>query len=87
MWGAAVTRETLPNDRLSACPDDEQTLQMQRKLCPHQWIHYLFNQIGMLNPEQIEFEFNDALVWLRTAVVSSGRSPEGIATAKGVLAV
>ena len=65
--------------------DDEQTLQMQQNLCPHQWIHYLFNQIGILNLEQIEFEFNDAFVWLRSAVVRSGNNPQATSRAKGII--
>ncbi|MBN1361918.1 MAG: hypothetical protein JW993_15080 [Sedimentisphaerales bacterium] len=34
------------------------------RLCPHRWVHYLCNQSGHLNMEQIVFELEDAFGWL-----------------------
>ena len=51
--------------------DDEKTRESQEKLCPHQWVHYLCNQFGYNNLEQIMFELDDALLWLRSIVISN----------------
>jgi len=42
-----------------------------RELCPHQWVHYLFNQAGYLNLDQIQFELNDGFKWLKGAMQRS----------------
>ena len=42
------------------------------RLSPHMWVHYLANQTGYLNWDQIVFEFNDAFVWLETMLARSG---------------
>ena len=44
--------------------EDETIRKKQEALCPHQWIHYLFNQSGYLNLDQICLELNDAAIWL-----------------------
>ena len=51
--------------------DDESIQEAQHALCPHQWVHYLCNQFGYLNPDQILFELNDAFVWLQTLVTKN----------------
>ena len=43
---------------------DAAAQQSLMKLCPHQWVHYLCNQFGYLNLDQISFELNDAFCWL-----------------------
>ena len=63
---------------------DESVRKQQEKLCPHQWVHYLCNQCGCLNAEQVLFEFNDAFLWLKSLVDSGG--PQGKLYAEDVLA-
>ncbi len=43
---------------------DETIRKKQERLCPHQWVHYLFNQDGYLNLDQVRFELSDAVIWL-----------------------
>lgn len=45
--------------------DDNGARQHLYDLCPHQWVHYLCNQFAVLNLEQVAFELQDALRWLR----------------------
>ena len=48
--------------------DDQRIRQEQEKLCPHYWVHYLCNQFGYLNLNQVKFEFQDAFIWLNELV-------------------
>ena len=64
---------------------DAPTLTSQRDLCPHQWVHYLCNQSGCLNAEQILFEVNDAFRWLQ-ALIGDGLNPDAIALARDLIA-
>lgn len=52
--------------------------QWQERLCPHQWIHYLCNQYGFLNLDQITFEINDAFEWLQAFVTTNTGNPQVI---------
>jgi hypothetical protein len=42
------------------------------RLSPHQWVHYLANQTGYGNMEQIAFELDDVFRWLETVLARSG---------------
>jgi hypothetical protein len=55
---------------------DPLTRRMQERLCPHQWVHYLCNQFGYLNWAQIEFEVNDALLWLESMIRGNQGNPQ-----------
>jgi hypothetical protein len=54
---------------------DDHILQMQKTLCPHQWVHYLCNQFGYLNIDQITFELDDALIWLESLITQNQGNP------------
>ena len=60
-------------------------LQMQERLCPHQWIHYLCNQFGYLNIDQITFELNDAFTWLESLITRNRGNPEVPSIVRGIL--
>ncbi len=61
---------------------DQRIRQEQEKLCPHYWVHYLCNQSGYLNPDQVKFEFEDAFIWLKELVRNC---PELVPFARTVL--
>lgn len=65
--------------------DDQKIRQEQEKLCPQQWVHYLCNQFGYLNWNQIIFELNDAFNWLRTLVGNQRDDPEVISYAQRLI--
>lgn len=65
--------------------DDQKDRQGQERLCPHQWVHYLCNQFGYLNRDQIIFELNDAFNWLRMLVCSQRRDPQVICDARHII--
>jgi hypothetical protein len=50
---------------------DKTIREKQQNLCPHQWVHYLCNQAGYLNLDQVKFELNDALIWLESFTQNS----------------
>ncbi len=51
-------------ESIHALPEGDRLIYQLDKLSPHQWFHYLANQTGYLNIEQIKFELDDAFVWL-----------------------
>lgn len=55
--------------------NDKTIRQKQERLCPHQWFHYLCNQAGYNNFNQIRFELNDAFEWLESLVLTYGDDP------------
>ncbi len=59
--------------------------QAQESLCPHQWVHYLCNQFGYLNFDQIAFELNDAFIWLQTLIDSNDRNQRVISIARNII--
>lgn len=71
---------------LIAETQDEVIRTRQEGLCPHQWLHYLCNQFGYLNLDQIAFEFNDAFVWLQTLLRSNPGNTQVAAMASALLA-
>jgi hypothetical protein len=64
---------------------DPSTQQMQERLCPHQWVHYLCNQFGYLNWDQIVFEVNDALVWLQSMITRHRDHPQVLSDARRIV--
>lgn len=64
---------------------DKSIRQAQENLCPHQWVHYLCNQFGYLNLDQIRFEFNDAFRWLELMVSSYKEDVEMISFEKDTI--
>lgn len=65
--------------------DDEGVRTRQADLCPHQWLHYLSNQFGYLNLDQIVFELNDAFLWLQTFMNSNAGNPQAVPLASDLL--
>ncbi len=65
--------------------EDKSLTHAQERLCPHQWIHYLFNQFGYLNLDQIIFELNDAFVWLETIVDKYKGNPQVILSVRSII--
>jgi hypothetical protein len=79
------SRLTLALVELIAATHDDTLLHWQDRLCPHQWVHYLCNQFGYLNPAQIQFELEDAFVWLRTLLANNPGNPQAISFARSVM--
>jgi hypothetical protein len=65
--------------------DNKTIRQKQEGLCPNQWVHYLCNQAGYLNFDQIRFELNDAFKWLESLVSRHGNDPQVHAKANEIL--
>jgi hypothetical protein len=55
------------------------------KLCPHQWVHYLCNQFGYLNRDQIIFEMNDSFVWLYDLMPTGRDDPDVTESVKEIM--
>ncbi len=64
---------------------DDAVRQNLAQLCPRQWVHYLCNQFGYLNRDQIIFEMNDALVWLDDRVSRSRDDPHTTEDVKEII--
>jgi hypothetical protein len=70
--------------------DSDDVREAQEKLCPHQWLHYLCNQFGCLNLDQIGFELKDASDWLaaekrRARGPQAGAAIDDLLTGLGVV--
>ena len=65
--------------------NDQAIHQTQERLCPHQWVHYLCNQCGYLNQDQIVFELNDAFAWLGQLIDNNGGNPQVISWARNII--
>ena len=65
--------------------DDKTLRQKQEELCHHQWVHYLYNQGGYLNFDQIRLELNDAFKWLESLMCKRGSDPHIRAEATEIL--
>lgn len=79
------SRLTLGLVELMAATHDDTLLHWQDRLCPHQWVHYLCNQFGYLNDAQIQFELEDAFVWLQALVANNPDRPHAISFAREVI--
>jgi len=64
---------------------DETIRKKQERLCPHQWVHYLCNQAGYLNLDQICLELNDAAIWLKKEINNHAYVPQVRAEASEIL--
>lgn len=91
--GAALTENNLElNSRLvlsifelTSATDDEATLEMLDRQCPHQWMHHLCNQFGLNNLQESVFDFNSAMVWLETTVQNHMETPEIVTEVRKIL--
>ena len=91
--GAALTENNLElNSRLVLsilevvrATDDEATLEILDRQCPHQWMHNLCNQYGLNNLQESVFDFNNAMVWLETTMRNHSEVPEIVSEVRKIL--
>lgn len=91
--GAALTENNLElNSRLIIAmleviraTEDETTLELLDRQCPHQWMHNLCNQFGLNNLQESVFDFNNAMVWMETTMQNHGEVPDIVAEVRKIL--